>query len=59
VSETGKPESLIACDGCGVMQRLKDMVDMDRLVYGNDPVFYCESCWDRYKTAKREKDEQP
>ena len=52
-----KPESLIACDGCGVMQRSRDMIDMDCLVYGNDPVMYCKTCRDKYESAFWKKDQ--
>jgi hypothetical protein len=59
VSEAGKPKTLIACDGCGVMQRLRDMVDMDCLFYGNDPVMYCQICRDKYEFAFWKKDGKP
>jgi hypothetical protein len=46
VSEAEKPESLIACDGCGVMQRVDNLIYDAAVV--DDPSkndYYCDECY--------------
>jgi hypothetical protein len=41
-----KPESLIACDGCGVMQRPADLTHVRWLCFGDfiKESYYCDDC---------------